>query len=245
MATLKPFVINLNDLKFLLEQVGFVPLFDAASNGNGLVAFTGATDAWNAKGVKLWDATTQTLTVEAEALGFASLADLGTGFPHVSSPIGVRDVSGLHNNLFGTQSDWGAVDVPFRRDVAADFTNYVATPGADYTPGANVIDMMPRIISRTITTAGVNLLRDGTGAFVEWDAALYGSDAAYAAVIDASGVTTANLVEGAKIVAPVTTEVAVLDANGAPLVWQPADYLASAVYAATLGVFGNLSFGGL
>ncbi len=252
MASLKPFVINLNDLLYLLEQVSFVPLFDGPANSNGIVDFDPLTmDAWDAKGNPVWNAGSQSGSYQGVLLDSGNVGLLGSGFPHVSSPIGVRDVSGLHNNLFGSQADWGAVDVPFRRDIAADFTNYVTSPGADYTPGNNVIDLMPRIITRTITTAGVNLLRDngGTGAFVEWDAALYAAASpegvAYKALIDGAGVDTAQLVEGAKIVAPVTTEVAVLDANGDPLVWHQSDYLASAVYAATLGVYGNLSFGGL
>ena len=210
----------------------------------------------------------------------ANVALLGHGFPQVSAPIGIRDVTGLHNNLFGTQADWGAVDVPFRREVAADFSNYAgisSTPTAsvtidntgvvtvtvgstnstfdlsadvtaaagtniidtvsinhatgvvtinfvqpalpdpqipaatldlldlnlayqtaldgqvtlqggvlylhdnvghaiaaqtqvlDYAQAGSIFDYMPRIISRTITTAGVNLLQDGNGHYVEWD----------------------------------------------------------------------------
>ena len=118
---------------YLLEQVNFVPLFVAATSGNGIVAFDGSIDAYNSFGVKLWDSATQQLTPDALGLGFQTVADLGTGFPHVSSSIGVRDPSGHYNNLFGSQADWGAVDVPFVRQVAADYTNYVSTTGADYT----------------------------------------------------------------------------------------------------------------
>ena len=52
---LKPFVINLNDLTYLLSQVNFVPLFDGPANSNGIVNFDPATmDAWDAKGNKVW-----------------------------------------------------------------------------------------------------------------------------------------------------------------------------------------------
>ncbi len=132
---LKPFVINLEDLVYLLQQVNFVPLFDGPANSNGLVAFTGTVDAYSANGTLLWDMSLNSgaggLTVAAGVLGYTSLADLGTGFPQVSAPVGVRDVSGLHNNLFGTQADWGSVDVPFRRDIAADFNNYITSNKAD------------------------------------------------------------------------------------------------------------------
>ncbi len=252
MASLKPFAINLNDLLYLLEQVNFVPLFDA--NGNGIVNFDPLTmNAYDAKGNPVWDFTTQLGSYQGTPLTIGNVALLGTGFPQVSAPIGVRDVSGLHNNLFGDQAFWGAFDVPFRRDIPADFNNYVTTPGANYTPGqgtgtsgSDVLDLMPRIISRTITTAGVNLLRDGaSGPFVEWDSARYGSDTAYAALIDNSGVDTAQLVEGTKIVAPVNTSIAVLDGNGAPLVWNSVQYQTSGVYTLALATAAATSFGGL
>ncbi len=332
---LKPFVINLNDLTYLLAQVNFVPLFDG--QGNALVNWDGTSDAFNSKGI----------AIDLTGLSQQDAWDqYGHGFPQVSAPIGIRDVTGLHNNLFGTQADWGAVDVPFRRDIAADFNNYAAAaasatvtihdggivsvkvgstitdidltadvstaagantvtslsinnatgmisvnlsnattvaidisanaaykaalggqittqdgalyshdasgtisaPGyglLDYSLAGSIIDYMPRIISRTITTAGVNLLADSNGHYVEWDAARYTSDSAYAALIEASGVTIANLVEGAKIVAPVNTEIAVLDYNGDPLVWTLGNYQASVVYTTTLAVLAATSYGGL
>ncbi len=251
----KPFVINLNDLVYLLAQVNFVPLFDGPANSNGIVNFAPATmDAWDAKGNLIWDHVSQTGTYKDVALTPANVALLGQGFPSVSAPIGIRDVSGLHNNLFGTQADWGAVDVPFRRDVPADFSNYVTSPGVDYSLGTSVTDYMPRIISRTITTAGVNLLTDGpdgTGHYVVWDPAKYGTngtdgtDLAYGTLINGSGVDVTKLVEGAKIVAPVNTEVAVLDANGLPLIYAAALYTQSVVYTTTLAVFAATAVGGL
>src|SRR5882672_7049231 len=246
MGILKPFVINLNDLAYLLAQVNFVPLFDASTNGNGIVGFDPATmDAWDAKGNPVWNHTTGTGSYAGTPLTVANVSLLGSGFPQVSAPIGIRDVTGYHNNLFGTQADWGTVDVPFVRQIAADYANYVTTPSADYTPGHSVIDYMPRIISRTITTGGVNLLQDANGHFVEWNAAQYGSDTAYKALVDTSGVDTSKLVEGAKIVAPLNTEVAVLDAHGDPLIWSPSAYQASMLYTVTLAGFANTSFGGL
>lgn len=237
---LKPFVINLNDLAFLLKQVNFVPLFDAATNGNGLVAFDGTVDAYSSKGVLLWDASLNGgaggLTTEAQALGFAGLADLGTGFPHASAAIGVRDVSGLYNNLFGSQADWGAVDVPFVRLMDANYDNYATDANftGDYgVIGSNVTDAMPRIISRTITTADVNLLKDASGQFVEWDHVAYeanGGVNAYAEMINDAGIVPLpdpdnpgaylNLVDGAKIVVP----------GASTLAWDPIVYTTSHLY---------------
>jgi Ca2+-binding RTX toxin-like protein len=197
-------------------------------------------------------------TVAGDGASLAAIAAYGVGFPSVTAPIGIRDVSGFHNNLFGTQAQWGMVDVPFERSVPADYGNYVTTPGANYTPGSgtgvsgsDVLDYMPRIISRTITTGGVNLLTDANGHFVEWRAAKYGTngtdgtDPAYGALINASGVDVTKLVEGAKIVAPLNTEIAVLDYNGAPLVWSASQYSASTVYTSSLAVLAANSLGGL
>jgi Ca2+-binding RTX toxin-like protein len=243
---LKPFVINLNDLSYLLQQVNFKPMFDA--QGNAVVN---------------WDGVSAVFDTHNQPFNLTGLSQqqawdaYGHGFPSVAAPIGIRDVTGFHNNLFGTQAQWGAVEAPFVRSVPADYSNYITSPGANYTPGSgtgsgfNVTDLMPRIISRTITTAGVNLLADVNGHYVEWRAAKYGTDGtdgtdpAYGALINASGVDVTQLVEGAKIVAPVDTQVVLLDGNGDPLVYIAANYQASIVYTVALAVFGAQSYGGL
>ena len=243
--TLKPFSINLADLTFLLAQVNFHPMFDAPVNGNAVVDWNGTSTVYDALG-NPYD-----LTGLNQQQAWAAY---GHGFPSVSAPIGIRDVTGYHNNLFGSQADWGSVDVPFRRDIPADYSNYVTSPGANYATTVNgsgvvtqssVIDYMPRIISNTITTAGVNLLKDGSGHYVAWDSARYANDSAYHQLIVDSGVDTATLVEGAKIVAPVTTEIAVLDAHGAPVIWSLSQYQASMAYTVLLASYSNQSFGGL
>ena len=235
---LKPFVINTNDLVYLLNQVNFQPLFDAS--GNAIVAWDGQSIVRDAQN-NVVDPTGMT---QADAW-----AAYGHGFPTVSAPIGIRDVTGFHNNLFGTQAMWGAVEATFVRLAPADYGSYITSPLADYTPGNSVTDLMPRIISRTITTGGVNLLLDGSNHYVTWDAARYGSDTAYAALINSAGFDTlaerANLVEGVKIVAPVTTEIAILDNNGAPLFYAAGLYTQSLVYTTTLSVFAAIAVGGL
>ena len=359
---LKPFYLNSNDIAYLLQQVNFVPLFDGAgTDANGIVNFNPASmDAYNSQGVLLWDHAAGQLTQAALDLGFATAGDLGTGFPHVSSPIGIRDVTGLHNNLYGTRADWGAVDVPFRRDVAADFNNYATTGGtakvaidpdtglltisaADgstiavfdvtaYAPGVNfsdgfvritldtgdasnaaddkvtfvsangtttvvslvssgftgyadaiathivmpnydtvigangtifqssVIDYMPRIISRTITTAGVNLLRDGatndSGNFVVWDPARYGTDAVYTELLNSrfngspsatlTAVQLSHMVEGAKIVVPpAAPDNLVTFSDGETLIWDAAADQASIYYQTLLDVVAYTNGGAL
>ncbi len=191
---LKPFFIDFADLAFLLDQVNFRPLFDSV--GNAVVQWDGSTAIYDAHGILLSngapDAATQTTLIDTYGKGFASVSD----------PTGIRDVTGHHNNLFATQQFWGAADQPFVRLIAADFAHYVTAPGISYTPGVNVIDIMPRVISRTITTGGVNLLTETVTrsvmvsnvltpvtkeVFVTWDAARYQTDAQYKALIDNSG----------------------------------------------------------
>ncbi len=153
---LKPFYINANDIAYLLAQVNFNPLFDGG--GNAVVN-------WDGVGT-VYSATNQAIVGGAaagDALALAAIEANGVGFPNVSAPIGIRDVSGFHNNLYGTQAQWGAVGEAFVRLAPADYSNYLTTPGADYSvisASNNITDWMPRIISRTITTGGVNLLSD-------------------------------------------------------------------------------------
>jgi Ca2+-binding RTX toxin-like protein len=221
---LKPFVINLNDLSYLLQQINFKPMFDA--QGNAVVNWDGVSAVFDANNNPY---NLAGLTQEQAWTAY------GHGFPSVAAPIGIRDVTGFHNNLFGTQAQWGNVDVPFVRSAPADYGNYITSPGANYTPGlgtgtsgSNVIDGAPRMISRTITTGGVNLLVDGAGHFVEWRAALYADPSAaglaYKALVDGAGVDTAHLVEGTKIVAPL----------GMTLAWDATADNASIMYATLL-----------
>ena len=46
-------------------------------------------------------------TVAGDAASLAAIAANGVGFHSATAPIGIRDVSGFHNNLFGTQAHWG------------------------------------------------------------------------------------------------------------------------------------------
>ena len=99
-ASLKPFVFKLNDLALSQEQVNFVPVFDAQTNGKVIVAFDRTVDAYSSTGVLLWNAATQTVTRAGLDLGSTDPASLGTSFPHATSAIGVRDPSGHYETCF-------------------------------------------------------------------------------------------------------------------------------------------------
>ena len=117
---LKPFVLNLSDLSFLVRQVTFRPLFD--SLGGPIIN-------WNGVGSVTDDSGGQLLgmggTVAGDAAALAAIATYGTSYASTTDLAGVRDVSGHNNNLLQIHALWGTVDQPFVRTVAASYTNYV------------------------------------------------------------------------------------------------------------------------
>lgn len=112
MASLKPFVINQTDIQFILDQLKFLPLFDEF--GNAIINWDGAGTVYNSKHVAYAD------------LGSvqANTAAYGTSYQSVTDLAGLRDVSGLNNNLSLVNAEWGAVDQIFTRSAAADYANY-------------------------------------------------------------------------------------------------------------------------
>jgi|CXWL01.1.fsa_nt_gi Ca2+-binding RTX toxin-like protein len=225
MATLKPFVLNHSDLDFIFRQITFRPLFDAA--GNALFNWNGVGAVFDGHGGLIWDGTLGAGGINSAA---DALAAFGASYASITSFEGIRDVSGLNNNLLAVQSTWGAVDQEFLRTVGAHYANYVqplaaldpnafygaktfslvSSQPADYAVtfdigGApvlnNVVDYTPRMISQAVTTAGAQPLLDANNHIVNWDSAQYVNDVDYAAVINASGVNIATLVEGAAVIA--------------------------------------------
>ena len=114
---LKPFRINLADLNFMRDQIAFRPLFD--SMGNALINWDGTTNAYDGSGNLLYAAT------NLPGAALAAVAEFGTSYFSLTSAQGLRDVTGLHNNLLGVNQAWGAVDQAFLQTVASDFNNYI------------------------------------------------------------------------------------------------------------------------
>lgn len=217
-ASLKPFVINLGDIQFLLTQTSLLPLFDAS--GALVFGWAGdsaiyATSQGAAGGAALYDPATSTLTSEQ------AMAQFGTSFFSVADAGGVRDVSGLSNNLNPLNAYWGMADVPFLNVGSAgdlgyghyllgDPNNplYSGTGAPDYTITgsgtavniASVVDYTPRMITQTVMTGGVRLLLDGNQHIVYWDPQSYNTDNTYKALIDGAGIDTSKLVIGAAVV---------------------------------------------
>jgi hypothetical protein len=218
MATLfnlKPFRFNLTDLNFMLDQIKFRPLFDAA--GNAIINWDGTTPIYDsnvtATRVQLWDGNFAPPTVASGIHSAAEAIDaFGTSYASVTASQGLRDVTGLNNNLLLANHLWGSVDQPFSRSVPANFAGYVqpvaatdatafysqsvgytpptattpvllgSTTAGSYAVPGNVVDYTPRMISRTITTGGATPLQDTHGQVVHWRAAQYDNDSTYQAL---------------------------------------------------------------
>ena len=229
MATLKPFVLNLNDLNFLYNQITFQALFDQF--GNAIINWDGIGSVYDGHGNLLGTGG----LVAGDVASLAAIAQFGASYPSTTSLQGIRDVSGLNNNLLQTNATYGAADQPFVRTMNANFADYVkplsaadpnayygaktfdlsAAPGIQYSPSSNytttvsntgvvtqsnVVDYTARMISRTATTADTTALLDANNHLVNWDSALYASDPVYQALIDSTAINTATLVEGAAVV---------------------------------------------
>ena len=102
---LKPFVINLGDIQFLLDQVNFRPLFNAS--GELLFNWDGSTaiyaTAQGAAGTLLY---MPPALPDAISMA-AALAEFGQSYYSVADAAGLRDVSGVANNLDPTHALWG------------------------------------------------------------------------------------------------------------------------------------------
>ena len=126
---LRSYQINGTDLSFLLSQVTFKPLFD--KNGTPIVNWLGTTAIYDVNGVKLYDPNDLAFNA-AQGLSSinsisAALTYFGTSYDSVTDASGIRNVSGLANNLVQGQSHWGQSDSPFIRLVKADFNSYSKT----------------------------------------------------------------------------------------------------------------------
>ncbi len=137
-SSLKPFVFNANDIQFILNQINFLPLFNSA--GNALINWDGEAPAdgngiYDRNGDLLWDginimdaagnpilpALTDLNGDTVIDLADAAVAHFGISYPTVTSSYGLRDVTGVNNNLNLITSTYGAVDQAFLRTVAAQY----------------------------------------------------------------------------------------------------------------------------
>ncbi len=126
-GSFRPFTFNANDLQFMLSQIRFRPLFDAA--GAVIIAWDGIGAIYDQSGIQLWDGTAAlTVTMNGGTVtgNSAAIANtmFGTSYNALTDIVGLRQVTGNGNNLTPGQFTWGAVDQAFARSASADFTNY-------------------------------------------------------------------------------------------------------------------------
>jgi Ca2+-binding RTX toxin-like protein len=115
---LKPFVIDQTDLDFILSQVNFRPLFDV--NKNAIILWDGTGNVYDGKGALIG----QGGTVAGDAASVLAIAAYGQSYYSEFDFAGLRDPSGLNNNLSLINATWGSVDQIFTRSAAADYANY-------------------------------------------------------------------------------------------------------------------------
>jgi Ca2+-binding RTX toxin-like protein len=145
---LKPFVINGTDIKFLLDQVSFIPLFDVS--GNALINWDGTGSVYDGYGKIIWDATTQTGNYNNTVLTSANyLGFLGGSYQNITDLAGLRDPSGFNNNLTLSHANWGQANQLFPRMATADFTKY----SQEVIAAADLGFSTPSVV----TTAGVGV----------------------------------------------------------------------------------------
>ena len=127
-ASSRSFTFNANDLQFLLNQIRFRPLFDAA--GAAIVSWDGLGAIYDQYGQQLWDgaASLTTLINGVNVTGNSAAvatAVFGTSYNALTDISGLRQVTGRGNNLVNGQFAWGSVDTPFVRSASANFLGYV------------------------------------------------------------------------------------------------------------------------
>ncbi|MCK1379617.1 heme peroxidase, partial [Bradyrhizobium sp. 24] len=115
---LKPFVIDQSDIDFILSQVNFRPLFDGA--GNAIILWDGTGAVYDSHGNLIGSGG----TVAGDATSTAAIAQWGQSYYSEFDFGGLRDPSGLNNNLSLINATFGAVDQIFTRSGAADYAGY-------------------------------------------------------------------------------------------------------------------------
>ena len=116
--SLKPFVIDQSDIDFILSQVNFRPLFDAS--GNAIILWNGTGKVYDGHGNLIG----QGGTVAGDAASLTAIAQWGQSYYSEFDFAGLRDPSGLNNNLSLINSTFGAVDQIFTRSAPADYAGY-------------------------------------------------------------------------------------------------------------------------
>ena len=222
-TALKPFVINIGDIQFLIDQVNLQPLFDAS--GALIFNWDGATTVYASPAAALANSPLYvpgTLFPGDPAADAAAAINLyGSSYYSVADAGGVRDVSGVANNLDPAHASWGAVDVPFINFTSTGdlgyghYLNGVASldPGAFY--GALIGSSGVALGDKTAGSYTMNDV-NGNGVYDAGDSV---------GVVDYTPrmITQTIMTGGVKFLT---------DANGHIVHWNAAQFASDPVYAA-------------
>jgi Animal haem peroxidase len=203
----KPFQITSNDLDFIQQQVTFprIKVIGYDINGKAIygLVWTDASGLTHSSLLATTVAANPASTTWVDLNGqshtnaLSDISYLGTFDPlQIMNPIsglplyasariadGLRDVSGIYNNLTDLGASYGAFESPFVRITNPDYAHYsnekadnpaltnantpptdgVTDNSAEYAnPVSNVVDYTPRMISQTVVSGGVTFLHDGS-----------------------------------------------------------------------------------
>jgi Ca2+-binding RTX toxin-like protein len=121
-SALKPFAFNSTDLDFLLAQIKFKALFDI--NGNAIINWNGTGAIYDGQHHLLATGPANLNSNANRNAANALISTWGTSYETATDLSGLRDPSGLNNNLALVNSAYGAVDQIFPRMAAADYAHY-------------------------------------------------------------------------------------------------------------------------
>ncbi|RFC62254.1 hypothetical protein DYI37_17265 [Fulvimarina endophytica] len=145
-ASLKPFVINATDIRFLTDQVGFLPLFDA--QGRIIVAWDGVGPVFDFSGNPYAE----------QGSPQANLAKWGQSYQNFTDLSGTRDVSGYWNNLAPLLAHYGDTGQLFPRMMTADYSGYLVQVTGNPTIGPVLVASSEPVA--TTTQENVQVLLD-------------------------------------------------------------------------------------
>jgi Ca2+-binding RTX toxin-like protein len=143
--SLKPFMINQTDIQFILDQINFVPLFNA--EGDIIVAWNGTGSVYDINGALIGTGG----QIAGDPASLAAIEAYGASYQNVTDLAGTRDVSGFWNNLSPQLSHYGDTGQIFPRLVLADYLNYLQQATGAPTTGPVVTIVAPETSTETKT----------------------------------------------------------------------------------------------
>ena len=168
MGYLKPFMINQTDIQFILDQLNFVPLFDA--NGNIIIAWDGTGTVYDFYGKVIGSGG----SAAGDTASQAALEAYGSSYQNYTDLAGTRDVSGYWNNLTPTLKHYGDTGFIFPRMAAAIYSNYLVQTTA-MSPAARPVasDLAAVIGAVSIATTAVDGVRTANVATIAYPGGSY------------------------------------------------------------------------